>query len=89
MLVFDVDNLQFFVRYNKHFFDILEYGGTNFTINHFTAGISLYSFLISQIYLDNVVSFEYIYNQIRKNNNFLFTTEFHAHAIEHETQSSK
>ena len=38
------------------FFDIFEYDGTDFTIDHFKAGISLYTFLISQIYLDNVVS---------------------------------
>ena len=33
--------------------------GTDFTSDHFKVGISLYAFLISQIYLDNVVSFGY------------------------------
>ena len=37
---------------------MFEYDGTDFRIDHFKVGISLYSFLISQIYLDNVVSFE-------------------------------
>ena len=46
-------------RHNKHFFDIFEYNSTYFTIDHFKVGISLYSLLIPQIYLDNVVSFEY------------------------------
>ena len=43
----------------KHFFDIFRYDGTDFTIDHFKVGISLYFSLMSQIYLDNVVSFEY------------------------------
>ena len=40
-------------RHNKHFFNILEYGGTNFTTDRFKVDISFHSFLISQIYLDN------------------------------------
>ena len=49
----------FSLRHNKHFFYIFEYDGTDFTNDHFNVDISLYFFLIYQIYLDNVVSFEY------------------------------
>ena len=59
ILVFKVNNFKFLVKTKWTFVDIFEYEGTDFTIDHFKVGISLYSFWISQIYIDNVVSFEY------------------------------